>query len=417
MVRYTPLILVLASSMLAGCMTGPGPGNLASAQWAPEQRIRPSKDEKYDHREGEWLGADLGQQISRDCSGLSPFRPAGQEVSFGELGGMDHILAPGDKLHIELLGDPDGLSGLYTIDSNGTVSLGTVNPVPAIGLSPRQFEADLRDSLIGQNLIRPLKGAVRVRLAETSSVPVLVSGAVFSPGIKRPGERGEQARIGQKEGEISGDANPLRSVSTALRAAGGVRPDADISSVFLIRGGRFATLDLRGMVSGFEATDPLLTTGDQIVVPEANCFNPDLVRPSSITQPGIRIFMSNLTRGANNNGGAGISDQTGSLPYGTRMSQALVAMNCIGGSYVSAHKRAVLTSRNPKNGQSIVIERDIENLMRTANRDDIDPFLMSGDALVCYDSRWTSLRDALGIIGEVAGLVTPGIIAQQAVSK
>ena len=414
MLRRSLSLLALSGTVLGGCVSGAAPDNLASAQWAPTQRLTAHTGADRHHREGDWLGAAATGVIASDCSGLATERPLGQQVSLGELGPAEHILAAGDRLHIELLGDPDGLSGLYTIDSNGTISLGTVRPIDAIGMGPAEFERALHTALVSAGLLRPLRNAVRVRLAETSGVPVHVAGAVFDSGLTRPGERSAESRVGQKEGEVSGDANPARTVSAAIRAAGGVRPDADISSIYLIRGDRFATVDLRGLVAGFAATDPLVTAGDRVLVPDAPCFNPDLVRPSSLTQPGLRVFMSNLSRGANSNSGAGIGEKTGSLPYGTRLLQALVTMNCVGGSYMQANRRAILVSRNPKNGESIVIERDVEKLVRTANRDDVDPFLMPGDSIICYDSRWSNFREALSLVGDVTGTITPGIIAQKA---
>ncbi len=414
MLRRSLSILALSGTVLGGCVSGSAPDNLASAQWAPTQRLPTHSRHNGDHREGDWFGGNTNGVIASDCTGLATERPLGQQVSFAEMGLAEHILAAGDKLHIELLGDPDGMSGLYTIDSNGTISMGAVNPVKAVGMGPAEFERALHDALASAGFIRPLRNAVRVRIAETSGVPVHVAGAVFFAGLTRPGERSADTRIGQKEGEVSGDANPARTVSAAIRAAGGVRPDADVSSIFLIRGDRFVVLDMRGLVAGSSAIDPLVTAGDRVLVPDAPCFDDNLVRPSSLTQPGIKVFMSNSTRGPNSNSGAGISGNTGSLPYGTRLSQALITMNCAGGGYTQSNKRAILASRNPKNGESIVIERDIEKLLRASNRNDVDPFLMSGDSIVCYDSRWSNFREALSIVGDVTGTITPGIIAKKA---
>ena len=56
---------------------------------------------------------------------------------------------------------------------------------------------------------------------------------------------------------------------------------------------------------------------------------------------------------------------------------------------------------------SAVIERDIENLLRRADRDDYDPYLLPGDALACYDSSVTNITEigrVLGIIGAVTFL-------------
>jgi hypothetical protein len=62
----------------------------------------------------------------------------------------------------------------------------------------------------------------------------------------------------------------------------------------------------------------------------------------------------------------------------------------------------VLFSRNPINGKSVVISRSIEGLVREANRDGRDPYLMPGDSIACYDSMAMNLRDVVSVIGETA---------------
>ena len=120
--------------------------------------------------------------------------------------------------------------------------------------------------------------------------------------------------------------------------------------------------------------------------------------------------MSNLSRPANNNAGAAVGKDATSLPYGTRLLQGLVSMNCVGGSAMNAGRRAVLISRNPINGRSVVIERAVERLVRDAGRDDSDPYLMPGDAIACYDSRWMNVQDAVALVGSAASVATPAIL-------
>lgn len=69
---------------------------------------------------------------------------------------------------------------------------------------------------------------------------------------------------------------------------------------------------------------------------------------------------------------------------------------------MNAGRSAVLISRNPVNGQSIVIQRSIEQLVRAPNRDAMDPYLMPGDAIACYDSAAMNLRDIVATISEAA---------------
>jgi hypothetical protein len=74
---------------------------------------------------------------------------------------------------------------------------------------------------------------------------------------------------------------------------------------------------------------------------------------------------------------------------------------------MNAGRSAVLMSRNPVTGQSVVISRPVEQLVRAANRDAMDPWLMPGDAIACYDSAAMNLRDVVSVISET---VTPAVL-------
>jgi hypothetical protein len=286
--------------------------------------------------------------------------------------------------------------------------------VQASNASIAELTDILRSQLISSGIVRPLRNAVRVALIEASGASVAISGAVFQPGSVRAGDRTPESRIGLSEGGVSGDDNTTRTIAGAIRAAAGVRPDADVQRIYLVRGRSYAEFDLSGFIHGWASRDAGVATGDRIIVPSRRCFDADLVRPTPLTAPGIRVYMSNLTQSANNNAGAAIGEKTGSLPYGTRLLQGLVAANCVGGSYMQSDRRAVLISRNPINGQSVVVERDIERLVREANRDTLNPFLMPGDAIACYDSRWTNFREAVGLISQGISTATPAILLDNA---
>lgn len=396
----------MTSLALAGCVAGPAPENFRSSAWAPGQTMTGSNQP-----DGRWFDDSVTPLAHGQCNAASQPIPENlRQVASGSFAAGAMLLAAGDKVRVDVAGDDDLLSGDYAVQGDGTLALRGFKPLQIAGLTEQRLTDTLRSELAAAGLIRPLRAAVSVRVIESGGVPVSISGAVFAPGSVRPGERNPETRVGQSEGSVTGDANAGRTLSAAIRAAAGVRPDADIGQIYLVRGGEYAVFDLTGWITGWSSQDPILAAGDRIIVPETNCFNPGLVRPTAITQPGILVFMSNLTKGAENNGGAGIGEQTGSLPYGTRMLEGLVAMNCVGGSYMQSDRRAILLSRNPRNGQSIVIERNIEELVRSVNRDEANPFLMPGDALACYDSRWTNFREALGLVSDVANTATPAII-------
>ncbi|WP_240530293.1 polysaccharide biosynthesis/export family protein [Novosphingobium sp. PC22D] len=327
------------------------------------------------------------------------------------------LLGPGDRLRLRVIGDSDKLTGTYVVAIDGRIMFPGAGSVTVAGGTAERAESEITRLLVSRGLVRPLRRVASLSLVESAGVSVAVSGAVFQPGQVRAGERSREDRIGQSEGEASGDANVGRSVSAALRAAGGVRPDADISRIGLVRGGRLMVLDLRPGHDGTAAGNIMLASGDRIVVPSSGCFDASLMRPSPVTTPGIRVFMSNLSRPANNNAGAAVGKDATSLPYGTRMLQGLVAMNCVGGSAMNARRRAVLISRNPMNGRSVVIEREVEDLVRHADRDDRDPYLMPGDALACYDSRMMNFADAVGLVSSAASAVTPALLVEEAIGQ
>ncbi len=405
------LIALCGTALIAGCTAGPAPSNLTTSVYAPGQVAWNGSNQP----QGDWITQAPVARGAPTCDWRVP-RELDTYTRVAPASFLDRTapLASGDRLEITVLGDPDRLTGTYVIDSDGSLAIRGMPPVDAAGTSIAHLTQRLRTQLIGAGLVRPLHNAVRVALIESSGAAVAVGGAVFFPGAVRAGDRTAESRIGLREGPVSGDDNTSRTLAGAIRAAGGVRPDADIQRIYLIRDRQYAEFDLSGFIHGWASRDVAVSSGDRVIVPSRTCFDPELVRPSRLTLPGIRVFMSNLTQSANNNSGAAIGEKSTSLPYGTRLLEGLVSANCVGGSYTTANRRAVLFSRNPINGQSIVIERNIEQLLRDANRDALNPFLMPNDSIVCYDSRWTNFRDVIGLMGDMVNSVTPVILLDDA---
>ncbi|WP_245848250.1 polysaccharide biosynthesis/export family protein [Actibacterium ureilyticum] len=300
--------------------------------------------------------------------------------------------------------EDETFSGDYVISRDGTINLPFLPPIRAQGRLVREVEADIAAQLVSRDFFveRP---RVSLRVADFASVSVGVSGAVFEPKVVEiGGVPGDQ--IDSRRQAALGASTEARNLSAALRAAGGVRPDADISAVKVRRGGRVHTLDMRGVFEGQNAVDIMLLTGDEVSVQSRGCFQDDLMRPSPISPPGVSLFLSNLTQPAAGNASAAVGREVREIPYGTRYMQAVIDTNCVGGARAtSADRSAVLFSRNPITGVSVVIERDIEELLRRADRDDYDPYLLPGDSLACYDSTITNI----GEIGRVLGLTSAAI--------
>ena len=228
-------------------------------------------------------------------------------------------------------------------------------------------------------------------------------GAVFQPGLhtvnepRGQKEEGELVRSGGKTRRY-GDFTIRRTLTAALRIAAGVRPDANVSNIMVVRRGRAYRFDLRGAITGNFISDPALEDGDEIIVPTKNCFQAELVRPSSITPRGIRIYVSKIHFAAD-------SRYDEKIPYGLRLLQAAVVASCIGGPKATrGHREIVLVSKNPLTGATEVVQRSVERLLREKHRDAINPFLMPDDGVACYDS---PVREAADIASVIQTLLAP----------
>ena len=300
--------------------------------------------------------------------------------------------SPGDRINILIPGSPE-FSGDYMVNVDGKVLMPFGIEIAAVGLSNTELARNLENSLIQAKMFLHGGFRVSVRPVQFAPINVTVSGAVFVPGRTQINNI-KDADKGEKAMTKFGDSPQDRFVASGLKAAGGVRPDADISRIQLMRRGKVYNLDWRGAFNGAPVDDVALIEGDNIVVPESNCFQSALMRPSQITPPGLRLFMSNLTQPAASNSNSAINQFSTSIPYGTRFLAGLVSANCVGGSLASnAGRYGVLISRNPKTMRTEVVQRPIELLVRSADRDSINPYLMPDDAIACYDSAITDARE------------------------
>jgi polysaccharide export outer membrane protein len=341
------------------------------------------------------------RNASRCAPVAAPIQVLGQMAPLAEL----MPLSPGDLVRISVPGD-DAPTGSYKVDSDGTLALDAVGRLPVAGRSVSQIEIDLAKKLISLGHFRPGFARVTVRLLDRGAVRVTVSGAVFQPGQVVINQRSPQDTDVARE-TATGDHATGRSLSVALANAAGVRPDADIRRIVVVHSGTTQTVDLTGLLDGHPANDILLVDGDHVEVTSRHCFQEQLARPSPITPPGVRVFLSNLTTPASSNAQAAVGHDQTSLPYGTRFLQALVSANCVGGTQsTNADRRAVLISVNPASGESEVIERRVEALVRRTDRDDFNPVVLPGDAIACYDSPVTNLRDVAKAIGDITLLST-----------
>lgn len=310
------------------------------------------------------------------------------------------LLSPGDliEVHIE---DGEGFNGRYIVNNSGAIKLPIIGTIDAAGATADTLETNVELELVRKQVFQPTSAIVTIQVLNWSSIEVSVAGAVFQPGRvlinKKDLKSNQLERL-----DAFGDYSPTRLLSEALRAASGIRPDAKLDQVILLRKGWQVQVDMTGILTGKLVKDYPLVAGDRVIVPSTGCFQPHLVRPSQITPKGFRVFMSNLIDSAGDNSSAAVGRYSTSLPYGTRLLQAAVSANCVGGKdWTNAPRRVVLSGENPITGEIQVIERSVEELLTMPSKGDINPYLMPNDAIACYDSSVTNFRDIARTIADI----------------
>jgi len=313
---------------------------------------------------------------------------------------LDMPLSPGDMFELEIE-NGDGFNGRYVVNPDGRIQLPLIPSLTAEGLTVPELSEKIELSLVRALMFRPRTAKVSARVLLWAPVEVYVSGAVFQPGRVLINEK-IQAQLVEQRMAAFGDYSPTRYLSEALRAASGVRPDAKLDQVILVRKGWQVEVNMAGIFTGEHVQDISLVAGDRVIVPTTGCFQKQLVRPTQITPKGFRVFLSNLVVPSLSNSSAAVGKFSSSLPYGSRLLQAAVSANCTGGTqWTNAARKVVLASENPLTGQVQVIERSIEQIMRQAHRDEINPYLMPNDAIACYDSDISNVRDIARTLIEV----------------
>ncbi len=316
-------------------------------------------------------------------------------------------LSPGDLVDIAI-GNDETLSGKYEVAVDGLIKVRGLPSVTAFDRKVSDVNRDILQALVTSKYYSQAP-PVSVRLVDYGTAHAFVSGAVFEPGSVTLVGSGFGNNIDAVREQSLGATTDTRRLSHALQNAGGVRPDADLSRVEIKRGNIRKTVDLRAALTGGRYSNDLILEGDQISVPSRGCFQGELVTPSAVSPIGVKVFMSNLTEPSTSNATSAIGKETREMRYGTRFLQTIISMNCVGGSKLTnASRSAVLFSRNPMTGKSVVIERNIEELLRNGDRDNYDPYILPEDALACYDSRATDIVRVAQGFGIVAGSIILG---------
>ncbi len=314
-------------------------------------------------------------------------------------------LSPGDRLEVSIP-DDKYFSRAYEVNQDGELEVPYIGSIVVKGLEPQEVREKLSQVLIEKGFFLRDTLVLSVQILRWAPVQVTVSGETFQPGrvlINEPRYPLKTA-ISLEARQITGNYPSRRYLTNAIRAAGGVRGTADVKKIILLRDGQETVFDLSGIFSGESVEDVPLIAGDRIIIPRAERFQPELVRPSQITLAGIKVFISNLTVPADSNASSatGNKEEGITFPYGARLSQAAVSGNCAGGSRATnALRRVLLTRVNRITGETTIFDRSIEDLLRDSQNDTDNPFLMPRDGVACYDSGVTNLREVFRTIGDI----------------
>ena len=396
--RLTAYALVLAGLLQAGCSEYVRPGNHAPLLFDLE------KSADAGGRTG-GINHPIRSFDAKLCAppGTTLYLATHQKPRDRKLlDAMTMRYSVGDRFNLLVPGTTE-YNGDYVINADGRVILPFAGEVMAVGLANRELIQVIERAFIRARLFQPEGFKIAIRPVLYAPINVTIAGAVFLPGrftiSNRDGDKGDRAM------NKSGDSPLDRNVASALRSAGGVRPDADLSNIRVLRDGKWRKLDWQGALTGAPVDDMILIEGDHVEVGETGCFQSALVRPSQVTTAGMRIFISNLSQPSPSNASAAITKEAANMPYGARLLQGLVSANCVGGSRASnASRYAVLISRNPKTHRTEVIQRSIEHLVLSPDRDEINPYLMPDDAIACYDSAVIDTREIASTLNQI---VTP----------
>ena len=329
---------------------------------------------------------------------FSKAKPTGKTGEMVAPGGLQ--VSGGDQIRLAVSAD-ETFQGVYKVNMAGDLVLPLLGAIRASGLTTEGIQRKISDELVKKEFMQPYLANVDLTIQQWAPVEVYVRGAVFIEGRFTVNAK-SAAFAALNPNTRSGDYSGGRLLSEALRKAGGIRPDANLSNIVLIRDGNRTTHDFSGLFSGERVEDVALVYGDEIVVPTTGLFQGSLVRPSQVTPPDMMVFMSNPTVPILNNTSAAIDANGTKLPYGIRFLRALVSANCVGGSQeVNAARRAVLISSNPLTGATEVVERSVQQLVSDPDRDDINPHVMPNDGIACYDSTVTNIRGLARTLSEV----------------
>ena len=121
------------------------------------------------------LGAQSSVVLASTAPSMASAAPEDPQATLTP-SGDDYQLGSADKVRIIVFDEPT-LSGEFTVNANGALSLPLIGDVPVRGLTPTQVSAKIRDALKGGYLLEP-----KVSIDVLTFRPFYILGEVNKPG-------------------------------------------------------------------------------------------------------------------------------------------------------------------------------------------------------------------------------------------
>ncbi|MDG2616836.1 polysaccharide biosynthesis/export family protein [Thermoleptolyngbya sichuanensis XZ-Cy5] len=205
-----------------------------------------------------------------------PYEPSGRVPSRAaaaipaEAASTEYTLGAGDQVRVDVFGVADLSGTTYTLLSDGSLTLPWVGKVVLQGLTTEKASETLVQRY-RRYIHRP---SITVSLVSPRPVRIGVVGEVNRPGAYTTG----QSAGGTIEGD--GAAAPIRTVTQAIQAAGGITQLADIRNIEIRRpqlGNRQEVIrvDLWAFLQAGELDQDIpLRDGDTLIVPTVSALDP-----------------------------------------------------------------------------------------------------------------------------------------------
>lgn len=340
---------------------------------------------------GCWIGAialahpviaqTLPDPMPYEPSGLVPSRSA--TAIPAEAASSEYTLGAGDQVRIDVFGVADLSGTTYTLLSDGSLTLPWVGKVILQGLTTEQASETLVQRY-RRYIHRP---SITVSLVAPRPVRIGVVGEVNRPGAYTTG----QSAGGTIEGD--GAAAPIRTVTQAIQAAGGITQLADIRNIEIRRpqlGNRQEVIrvDLWAFLQAGELDQDIpLRDGDTLIVPTVSALDPReavQLAAANFSPETVRINVVGEVK----------SPGTLALPSNTSLNQAILAAG--GFDLTRARTSEVQLIRINPDGSAV--RREIQVDLSAEVNEATNPALRNNDIVVVGRSGLARTGDFLNTL-------------------